>query len=181
MKYLITLFLTVGLVTTSCKKEIINPTTNKPIITTLQVDQSPFPLESSNIYLINSFEGYNCDTFTTSPVMVSICVFWEGGDQTTVGVFSWEIDNLTMCPDGILVSSNEVFMYIHSGVGQIIDYSYQTIYPSSEVYVDTVSISYIYGESYSDVDNSVIRFYSLVGRPFKIKITDITIENIDKN
>ena len=187
MKYLLTFALVLGVFLISCEKDIIEPITfNNLTVDTVEAYDGPiakFPIEdsNSNIRVVDSFLGWGCDTFSTSPTMSAIGIFWGGGQETTVGIFSWEINYLVMCEDGIQVNSNEFYLYKHSGVGQLIDYKYEILEPSSEFYIDTVSLIDVYGVPHSDDDNSVISFYSNTTRPLNVKITSITVENNDMN
>jgi len=187
MKYLLTLALVLGVFLISCEKEIIEPIFfNNTTTDTMRVYDGPvaeFPIEysDSNIRVVDSFLGWGCDTFSSSPTMSAIGIFWGGGQETTVGVFAWEINYLVMCEDGIQVNSDEFYLYKHSGIGQLIDYEYETLDASSEFYIDTVSLVDVYGIPYSEHDNSVIFFHSQTTRPLNVKITSITVQNNDVN
>lgn len=187
MKYLLTLALILGVFLISCEKDIIEPITfNNTTIDTMGVYDGPiaeFPIEDSdsNIHVVNSFLGWGCDTFSSSPIMSAIGISWKGGEVTTVGIFAWEINYLVMCEDGIQVNSNEFYLYKHSGMGKIIEYEYEILEASSEFYIDTVSLVDVYGIPYSDNDNSVIFFRSHTTRPLNVKVTSITVENNNIN
>jgi len=187
MKYLLTLALILGVFLISCEKDIIEPISfNNTTIDTMGVYDGPvaeFPIEDSdsNVRVIDTFLGWGCDTFSSSPTMSAIGIFWGGGQETTVGIFAWEINYLVMCEDGIQVNSNEFYLYKHSGIGELIDYEYKILEASSEFYIDTVSLVDVYGIPYSDDDNSVILFHSQTTRPLNVKITSITVQNNDVN
>ena len=187
MKKLLLTSLILGVLFISCEKELIEPISfNHNPLDTIGVFDGPeaeFPIEDSDstIRVIDTFEGWGCDTFTTSPTMSAIGIFWGGGISTTVGIFAWEINYLVMCEDGIQVNSNEFFLYKHAGVGELIDYQYNVLPASSEFFIDTVSLFDVYGVPYLPGDNSVIRFCSNTTRPLNVEITSITIENNDLN
>lgn len=182
MKHLITPFLTLFFLLISCKKDAFTPNNeNNHDFVVLEAFDQQYSLDFTNIHVIDTFYGSKCDTFDVSPVMLSMGIFWGEGSETTIGLFSWEINSLIVCSDGPVFNSGEVYLYKHWGEGEIVDFDYEIIYPSSEMIIDTVSLSNIYGESYSNDDNSVIRFYSATGRPFNLKIKSITVENNAEN
>lgn len=85
MKKLLLTSLILGVLFISCEKELIEPISfNHNLLDTIGVFDGPeaeFPIEDSDstIRVIDTFEGWGCDTFTTSPTMSAIGIFCGGG------------------------------------------------------------------------------------------------------